>query len=313
MESDLQFFVLLAHHENFTKTGREIGISASAVSRRLARLEDRLGVRLLNRTTRRVSLTSEGEIFLNEAAGILSDIETLEQRISGARESPTGRLRINSTLRFGRMYVAPAISSFKRLYPEVDVQLILSDAPLNLVEAGVDVAVRFGVPPDSHLISRLLLRNRRFLCASPKYLERTETPRSIEDLQHHNCIVLRQDHGTYDLWRFDDLNGDAPSVKVSGDLSTNDGEVALDWVIDGHGIMMRSEWDIARRVRSGELTIVLPTYKQAAHVFAIYPERHNLSAKVRKFIDHLGETLNDTDVTQGLILQRDEIAPSPTQ
>ncbi|MEQ8708613.1 MAG: LysR family transcriptional regulator [Rhodospirillales bacterium] len=291
MESDLAFFALLARRESFTSTGQELGLSASAVSRRLARLEDRLGVRLLNRTTRRVSLTSEGETYLREASRILGDIESLEQKVAGARETPKGLLRINSTLRFGRTRIAPAVAGYRQLYPDVEVQLILTDTPLNLVSEGIDVGIRFGAPPDSRMVMRLLARNRRYLCAAPAYLQRHGTPAALGDLQKHNCIVLRQDHGAYDLWRFDDQNGEMQTARVTGNLSTNDGEVALDWVLGGHGIMLRSEWDIARHVREGRLSIVLPDFRQTAHISATYPERNNLSARVRTFIDHLAKNL----------------------
>lgn len=306
-DSDLGFFVLLARRENFTDVGRELGISASAVSRRLARLEDRLGVRLLNRTTRRVSLTGEGEAYFGEAVRILGEIETLEQSLTQASETPKGLLRINATLGFGRAYLAPAISAFMRRYPDVEVQLVLTDAPLNLVEQGIDLGIRFGSPPDSRLVMRQLLRNRRFLCAAPSYLEQHGTPKGLADLQSHNCIVLRQDYDAYDVWRFDELNGELPSAKVSGDLSTNDGEIAHGWVLAGHGIMLRSEWDIAQHVRAGRLRIVLPHYVQNAHISAVYPDRHNLSAKVRAFIEHLSSHLEEAAKVQPLTLTAKDI------
>ncbi len=294
MEADFPFFVLLARRGSITATAREMGISVSAVSRRLARLEARLGVQLLYRTTRRVSLTNEGEAYLEGAAQILSDIEALEQKVTGARETPQGLLRINSTLRFGRRYIAPTISAFKRKYPEVEVQLIQSDAPLSLVKEGIDLGIRIGAPSDNRMIMRLLVRNRRYLCASPEYLASRGEPETLEDLKAHNCIVLRQDHKAYDVWRFDDQNDQTCSAKVGGSLSTNDGEIALDWVLDGHGIMLRSEWDIANLVKNGRLKIVLPQFKQTAHISAVYPERLNLSAKVRTFIDHLADSLENS-------------------
>ena len=291
MDADLGFFVLLARNESFTATGRELGLTASAVSRRLARLEDRLGVRLLNRTTRRVSLTGEGEVYFAEAVRLLAEIEALEHSLGKTRDLPSGLLRINSTLGFGRAYLAPAISSFRRLYPDVEIQLVLSDAALNLVEAGIDLGIRFGIPPATRMVTRLLQRNRRFLCAAPAYLERHGAPRALADLQRHDCIVLRQDYDAYDIWRFDELDGELPHSKVSGNLSTNDGEIALGWALDGHGIMLRSEWDIARHVRDGRLKVVLPHYLQTANIAAVYPERHNLSAKVRVFVDYLANEI----------------------
>lgn len=166
----------------------------------------------------------------------------------------------------------------------------------------------------SRMVMRLLLRNRRFLCAAPSYLDRHSAPRILADLQRHNCIILRQDYGAYDIWRFDEQGGKVPSVKASGDLSTNDGEIALGWVLSGHGIMLRSEWDIARHIREGRLRIILPTYFQTAHVAAVYPERHNLSAKVRIFVEYLSRQLkevankyplsvNPKDINTGIVIE----------
>lgn len=289
-ETDMHFFALLARKSSFSATALELGVSASAVSRRLGRLEDRLGTRLMNRTTRRVSLTSEGEAYLEAAAEIIMRIAEIEQSISGARDTPQGLLRINATFQFGSEQIAPAISEFANAYPDVQVQLVLSDAPLNLVEEGFDLGIRFGLPPSSRQITRLMLRNRRMLVAAPAYLEKRGTPRRLADLTDHNCIVLRQEYDAYDLWRFE-IGDETQSVQVNGSLSTNDGEIAVKWVLAGHGIMLRSEWDIARHVAAGRLRVVLPRYYNVADVFAVYPERNNLSAKVRHFVDFLANRL----------------------
>lgn len=306
-EPDLSFFVLLARRESFSETARDLGLSASAVSRRLAKLEDRLGVRLLNRTTRRVSLTGEGEVYFAQALRLLGEIEALEHSLSRARDTPSGLLRMNATLGFSRAYLASAITDFRRAHPAVEVQLVLTDAPLNLVEEGIDLGIRVGAPPSSRMVMRLLQRNRRFLCAAPSYLEARGVPRRIGDLQAHECIVLRQDTDAYDVWRFDDVGRETPSAKVSGGLSSNDGEIALGWALDGQGIMLRSEWDIARHVRSGRLRVVLPEYHQTANISAIYPRRHNLSAKVRVFVDHLAARLRDANVLTPLQLTTQEL------
>tara|TARA_R110002124_G_scaffold15388_3_gene67154 strand:+ start:7 stop:939 length:933 start_codon:yes stop_codon:yes gene_type:complete len=290
-ESDMDFFVLLARRESFVETAREIGISASAVSRRLARLEGRLGVRLMNRTTRRVSLTGEGEVYFSKAMRLLGDIDELENSLRSGQEKPSGLLRLNATFGFSRAYIAPTVSAFCDAYPDVKVQLVVSDAPMNLIEQGFDLNVRFGNPPSSNLIQRVLQRNRRFMCASTRYLEKHGKPESLQDLRNHNCIVLRQEHDIYDIWRFDDRSAESSSVRINGRLSTNDGEMAREWMLRGHGIMLRSEWDIAHHVREGRLQIVLPDYFQTANITVIYPERHNLTAKVRVFIDLLAERI----------------------
>tara|TARA_R110002033_G_scaffold31547_1_gene68679 strand:- start:1946 stop:2878 length:933 start_codon:yes stop_codon:yes gene_type:complete len=290
-EGDMDFFVLLARRESFVETAREIGISASAVSRRLARLEGRLGVRLMNRTTRRVSLTGEGEVYFSKAMRLLGDIDELENSLRSGQEKPSGLLRLNATFGFSRAYIAPTVSAFCDAYPDVKVQLVVSDAPMNLIEQGFDLNVRFGNPPSSNLIQRVLQRNRRFMCASTRYLEKHGKPESLQDLRNHNCIVLRQEHDIYDIWRFDDRSAESSSVRINGRLSTNDGEMAREWMLRGHGIMLRSEWDIAHHVREGRLQIVLPDYFQTANITVIYPERHNLTAKVRVFIDLLAERI----------------------
>jgi LysR family transcriptional regulator, transcriptional activator for dmlA len=306
-ESELSFFVLLARRESFSNTARELGLSTSAVSRRLARLENRLGVRLVNRTTRRVSLTGEGEAYFAEALRLLGEIEALERSLSRARDTPSGLLRVNATLGFSRAYLAPAVCSFRQRYPAVEVQLVLTDAALNLVEEGLDLGIRFGAPSLGQMVMRLLQRNRRFLCAAPSYLERHGAPQSLAELQQHNCIVLRQDYDAYDVWRFDDLGHETPSAKVSGGLSTNDGEIALAWVLDGEGIMLRSEWDIAQHVRDGHLRLVLPAYRQTANISAVYPERHNLSAKVRFFVEHLATRIREANTSRPLQLTAPEV------
>lgn len=294
-EGDLGFFVLLARRGSFVETAREIGVTASAVSRRLARLENRLGVRLMNRTTRRVSLTGEGEVYLGKAARLLGEIEELENSLRSGQEMPSGLLRINATFGFSREHIAPTVAAFCNTYPDVEVQLVVTDAPMNLIEQGVDLNIRFGNPPTGNSVQRLLQRNRRFMCASPAYIEKHSMPESLDDLRHHNCIVLRQEHDIYDIWRFDQRGGENPSARVSGRLSTNDGEMAREWMLNGHGIMLRSEWDIAHHVREGRLRVVLPDHYQTANIAAMYPERHNLTAKVRVFVDVLADRIRQSN------------------
>jgi DNA-binding transcriptional LysR family regulator len=257
------------------------------VSKRLAQLEQRLGVRMLNRTTRSISLTAEGELYLVNAQRILGDIEEMEQQVSSSRAEPRGLLRVNAPLGFGRTHVGPAVSSFVRRHPEVEVQLQLTDRPINLPDDATDVAIRFGELPDSRLIARKIASNRRRLCATPDYLARHGHPETPRDLAQHNCIVLRQNDLAFGVWRFS-RGKQSESIKVAGGLSTNDGEVALKWALDGHGILMRAEWNLARHLRSGELVEVLQDYETPpADIYAVYLERLNLSAKVSFFIEHL--------------------------
>lgn len=285
--SDLAFFSLVVKHGNLSATARELGLTPPAVSTRLAKLEQRLGVRLLNRTTRRVSVTQEGELYLAEGARILADLQALERSVSSARAQPQGLLRLNATFGFGRAHIVPAVSDFCRQFPDVEVQMRLTDRPLNLIEEGFDVAVRFGDLPDARLTARRIASNRRLLCASPRYLEIHGEPRAPGDLQRHRCIVVRENDVAYGTWRLES-GARAETVKVRGPVSSNDGQSALEWALDGHGIVMRSEWETAAHLRAGRLQEVLTDWRTPpADIYALYPERLNLPAKTLAFVDFL--------------------------
>ncbi|HDS1736351.1 MULTISPECIES: LysR substrate-binding domain-containing protein [Pseudomonas] len=287
--SELAFFALLTRLGSLAATARELNLTPPAVSKRLNQLERRLGVRLLNRTTRSISLTAEGELYLVNAQRILGEIEEMERQVSSSRAEPKGLLRVNAPLGFGRTHVGPAISSFAKRYPEIEVQLQLSDRPINLPDDAIDVAIRFGELPDSRLIARKIAANRRRLCAAPAYLQAHGYPEKPKDLAQHNCIVLRQNDSAFGSWRLS-RGKLTESVKVGGSLSTNDGEVALNWALEGHGILMRAEWNLAGHLRSGRLVEVLSDYETPpADIYAVYLERLNLSAKVSFFIEHLRE------------------------
>lgn len=287
LDSDLALFALVVRQGSLAGAAREMDLTPPAVSKRLAKLEQRLGVRLLNRTTRRLTLTGEGEVYLAHARRILADIAEMEARVSSSRDVPRGLLRINAPLGFGRAHVAPAVSSFATLYPEVEVRLHLTDRPVALPDDAIDLVIHFGDLPDSRLIAQRVAANRRVLCATPAYLDRHGRPRTPADLARHACIVLRQNDDPYGVWRL--ARGcDSEAVKVHGRLSTNDGEVALAWAREHHGILMRAAWNIADDLRSGALEEVLPAWTlPPADIHAVYPERLNLSAKVSAFVGHL--------------------------
>ncbi|MDB5931172.1 MAG: transcriptional regulator, LysR family [Polaromonas sp.] len=283
----MAFFSLLARCGSFSAAARELDVTTPAISKRLAQMEARLGVLLLNRTTRRASLTPEGETYLAHARRILADIEDMEQLVSSAASAPKGLLRVNATLGFGRSHVAPLISGFVRRYPEVQVQLQLSVNPPALTDDAFDVCIRFGEPPDARVMARRIAPNRRLLCASPGYLAQHGTPAAPHDLTRHNCIGIRQGDEAYGIWRLS-AGKRTETVKVRGNLSTSDGEIAVSWALDGHGILMRAEWDIAKYLRSGRLVQVLENYRTPpADIHAVYPPRHQLSGRVRAFVDFL--------------------------
>jgi LysR family transcriptional activator of dmlA len=296
--ADLGFFSALARAGSLSAAGRELGISTAAVSKHLAQMEARLGTALVNRTTRRMSLTPEGEVYLEHARRLLAGIDDLSQQLGVARETPQGLLRVNATLGFGRSHVAPVISAFVRKHPSVEVQLQLSVNPPPLTEDLFDVCVRFGAPPDARVIAVNLAPNRRLLCAAPDYLARRGTPKVPRDLAAHDCIGIRQGEEAYGVWRLSSgrgRNAATQAVKVRGSLTTNDGGIAVQWALDGHGILMRAEWDIERYLKSGRLVQVLPQYATPdADIHAVFPQHHRLSTRVRSFVDFLAESLRRT-------------------
>ena len=285
--AEMAFFQVLMRCGSLSAAARELGLTTPAVSRRLAMLESRLGVQMLNRTTRRISLTPEGEEYLIQARRILADIQDMEHALSRSLSEPRGQIRVNATLGFGRSHVAPVISEFCKAYPSVQVQLHLSVSPPPASEDAYDVCVRFGEPPDSRVIARKIAQNQRLLCASPAYLAQHGTPRSPADLSRHNCISIHHGDEAYGLWRLTSGRR-AEAVKITGSMSTNDGDIAVAWALDGHGILMRAQWDIDKYLRSGRLCQVLENYATSpADIYAIYPQRHQKVRRVTAFVDYL--------------------------
>jgi len=292
LKSELEFIVLLARHGSLSAAARALDLTPPAATRRLSQLEARLGVRLVNRTTRSLSLTSEGETYVAHATRILASIGEMEEAVTSSKAAPRGLLRINATLGFGRTVIAPIVSNFARLHPQVEVQMEVTDRPVDLVERGVDLAIRFGTLPDKRLVARRVMSNRRMLCASPAYLAQHGEPQHLADLARHRCILHRQNDDAYGIWRFT-KDRQEESVKVQGALASNDGDIVLGWALDGHGILVRSEWDLARYVESGRLKVVMPEWQlPSADLFVYYPNRRNQAARTRAFIDFLAENLN---------------------
>ncbi len=291
--ADLGFFVSLVNSGSLSGAAREQGVSPAAVSRHLALMESRLGFALLNRTTRQMNLTPEGEMYLDYARKIQSDMDDLADRLLGASAAPQGLLRVNATLGFGRSHIAPLISEFCKLYPKVDVQLQLSVNPPPGVDDAYDVCFRFGSPPDSRAIAKFIAPNRRVLVASPAYLKKHGTPLTPSDLKQHNCIGIRQGDEAYGTWRFTSIKGkgrkksdETISVKVRGNLTTNDGGIAVSWALDGHGILLRAEWDVNKYIESGQLVTVLDDFNSPdADIYAVYAERHRTSLRVKTLVE----------------------------
>ena len=292
--ADLAFFSTLAGTGSLSAAARELGVTTAAVSRHLARMEARLGLALINRSTRRMSLTPEGQLYLDHARRILGEIGEMEDQLGAAQASPRGLLRVNATLGFGRTQVAPLISAFVRRHPQVDVQLQLSVNPPALTDDAFDVCLRFGPPPEARVIARRLATNRRLLCAAPAYLARHGVPQQPSELLRHNCIGIRQGEEAYGVWRLSRRKGRrtlVETVRIRGNLTTNDGGIAVQWALDGHGILLRAEWDIAGHLARGELVEVLPDYETPpADIHAVWRSGHRTSTRIRVFVDFLARS-----------------------
>lgn len=296
--ADLGFFSSLVLAGSLSAAARELGVSTAAVSKHLTQMEARLGLALVNRTTRRMSLTPEGEVYLEHARKILSDIDDLEHQLWGATEAPKGLLRVNATLGFGRSQIAPLVSDYVRKYPQVEIQLQLSVNPPPITDDAFDVCFRFGAPPDSRAIARFIAANRRIVVASPAYLKRAGEPKTPADLVKHNCIGIRQGDEAYGLWRFsalkDKTRSDAvQNIKIRGNLTTNDGEIAVNWALAGQGILLRAEWDVARYLKTGRLVHLLPGFQTPdADIYAVYAQRHKSSVRVKTLVDFVTQALS---------------------
>lgn len=291
---DLAFFQHLARAGSLTATARELGLSLSAVSKRLKQLEARVGVALAYRTTRRLTLTAEGELYLARGALILDELaalegELLEARGEGGQGPLHGRLRVNATFGFGRRHVAPLLSDFCTEHPRLEGWLELTNFPLNLGDHGFDIGIRVGEPPDSRLIARRILANRRVLCAAPGYTASMPRLDAPADLVRHPCLVIRENDSDFPLWRFERRDSDeTQAVKVDGRLASNDGEVITRLALDGHGVMLRSWWDVHDHLSSGALVPLLPEWRGVrADFYAVFEQRRQVPARIRAFIDHL--------------------------
>ncbi|HBK43899.1 MULTISPECIES: LysR family transcriptional regulator [unclassified Polynucleobacter] len=289
--ADLGFFSTLISSGSLGAAARELGVTTAAVSKHLAQMESRLGLVLVNRTTRRMSLTHEGEIYLDHARRILGEIDDLEHMLWGSTKAPQGLLRVNATLGFGRSHIAPLIAEYVKQFPQVDIQLQLSVNPPPITDDAYDVCFRFGHPPDSRSIARLIAPNKRILVASPAYIKQYGEPKSPSELIKHNCIGIRQGDEGYGLWRFSSGKGKSKneftdSAKVRGNLTTNDGGIAVNWALDGRGIVLRAEWDVTQHLKSGRLIQVMKNFETPdADIYAVYAERHKTSVRVKTLID----------------------------
>lgn len=284
LNEDLRVFAAVARKSSFVAAAEELGVSPAYISKRIGILEKALGVRLFHRTTRRVVVSEDGERVYGWAQRILDDIDHLYDEVSATRRMPRGQLRICSSFGFGRNVVAPAIAKLVALYPALQVRFEVFDHLIDVASEGFDLDIRVGDEIAPHLIAKRLASNYRVLCAAPAYLERRGHPRSLAELANHDCLVIKERDHPFGVWRLRGGNQEE-TVKVTGPLSSNNGEIVLRWALDGGGIVLRSMWDAGPLIERGELVRVLPDYRQDANVWAVYPPRLTGSAKLRVCVD----------------------------
>lgn len=286
LPEDLRVFLTVVRKSGFAAAADELGLSPAYVSKRIQILETTLGTRLLHRTSRRIALTEDGERVQRWALRILDDFQQLHDELSDAHDSPRGRLHLCSSFGFGRHHVAPAVSLLAERYPDLEIRLDLFDRVVDIVSEGFDLEIRVGDDIPGQHIGRRLVSNRRVVCAAPDYLQRQGVPQTLGELEQHHCLVIKERDNAFGIWNLE-RNGVQESVRVSGPLSSNNGEIVLQWALDGRGVVLRSLWDVKPLLDQGRLVQLLPEYSQSANVWAVYPTRLAYSGKLRACVEFL--------------------------
>jgi DNA-binding transcriptional LysR family regulator len=287
----LESFVSVATKGSLTAAARAEGVAPAIMGRRLDALEERLGVKLLVRTTRRISLTHEGSAFLEDCQRLLADFANAEASVSAGGVKASGHLRITAPAGFGRRHVAPLVPRFRELHTDVTISLNLSDRVVDLAGEGFDCAVRVGDFPDSSLVSVRLADNRRMCVAAPEYLKRHGTPEHPNELAHFDCLTLSSDASQTRGWAFRVTAGGGDELvhfRPSGPLDCSDGQVLHDWCLQGYGIAWRSTWEVEQEIQAGKLVEVLAAFAAPPNgIYAVFPQRKHLPLRVRLWIDFL--------------------------
>ncbi|MEP3524692.1 MAG: LysR family transcriptional regulator [Hyphomicrobiales bacterium] len=281
---DFDIFARVIATGSMTAAGRELGFSPALISKRMKRLEERLGVRLMQRTTRQIALTEVGQGFYERVLVILANVEEAENYVTRRTETVRGGLKVAAPTTFGRLHIAPYLNKLMEQNPDITITLDLSDDFVDLVADGIDVAIRIAELKDSSYVAKKLAPNTRVLCATPKYLELHGTPSSISDLGNHQCIAA----ASQEIWHLIGPDGHV-NIKPDATIKTNSSEVVREAVIAGLGIAFRSTWDVGPELANGTLKVILPEYRGTPNVgvYAIYPSRQYLPTKVRVFLDFL--------------------------
>lgn len=287
--SEMAAFVRVVDSNGFSAAAPMLGLSPSAVSKLITRLETRLGVRLLQRTTRSLNLTHEGEVFYAAAKRIVGEIESLENQIVGESGTPSGMLRVTTSLAFATHQLAPVLSEFLASHPLVQLELLPTDRVLDMVDEGIDVALRIGRLADTSFMARKIGEDKRLICAAPSYLARHGVPQVPEDLRRHNCIVSR-DHPYLNRWSFK-VDGQMVEIDVRGRVAVTEGEAQMQFALQGIGIVRLTRLTLTQAIREGTLVPLLGTFsaEEAVAIHAVYPHRRHLAPKVPAFVNFLIE------------------------
>lgn len=292
--TDIAVFVQVVDSGSFTAAADRLAISKSVVSKYVTRLENQLGARLLNRTTRRLSLTEVGRVFYERSRKGLADIEDAQSEVSRMQSEPRGTLRLNAPMSFGILHVAPALPEFLKLYPDITVDMNLDDRKVDVIEEGFDISVRISELPDSSLVAKRLGSCRHAIVAAPAYLERCGTPRTPEELRDHNIISYRyQESGL--AWHFQTPDSKSIAVTVSGSLMMNNSLALRAALLEGIGIIRTPTFVVGKDIREGRLIPILRDYEiLEVTIFLVYPQRRHLSPKVRAFVDFMAKRITET-------------------
>ena len=284
----LESFVSVATRGTLTAAAIAEGVAPAIMGRRLDGLEERLGVKLLLRTTRRLTLTHEGSAFLEDCQRLLADLANAEASVSAGGIKASGHLRITAPAGFGRRHVAPLVPKFRALHPDVTISLNLSDRVVDIAGEGYDCAVRVGDMPDSSMVSVRMADNRRLCVATPDYLARHGTPNTPADLARFHCLALSSDASQTRGWAFKTSDSEVIYLKPAGPLDCSDGQVLHDWCLAGYGIAWRSTWEVESEIAAGQLVAVLEDYAAPPNgIYAVFPQRKHLPLRVRLWIDFL--------------------------
>lgn len=286
LPEDLRVFLTVIRKSSFVAASEELGLSPAYVSKRIRVLEEVLGARLMHRTTRNIALTDAGERAHRWAVRILDDLDNFVGELSDVRQEPSGLLHICSSFGFGRNHVAPAVALLSSRFSGLEVRLDVFDRVVDIVAEGFDLEIRIGDDLPAQHRARKLTDNHRVLCATPEYLASRGTPQSLKDLSTHDCLVIKERNNPFGVWHLQ-RDGRDESVRVNGPLSSNNGEIVLQWALSGRGILLRSYWDVKPLLNAGKLVRVLHDYTQSANIWAVYPTRLADSAKLRVCVEFL--------------------------